>query len=137
MKKIVSIALVIFLSAAAFSQHDMKNMPGMDTAKPEKKQPVIYTCVMHPEIQSPRPGNCPKCGMKLVRKQAKTGNPPIAMPTKPEDVKKADTSIENKNVITAPVPKAGHKPEAPGPEQKPKAVRYDLYVNDTTVNYSG
>jgi len=26
---------------------------------------VIYTCPMHPEIVSDRPGNCPKCGMAL------------------------------------------------------------------------
>ena len=26
---------------------------------------MIYTCPMHPEIQEPRPGNCPKCGMTL------------------------------------------------------------------------
>jgi Cu+-exporting ATPase len=27
--------------------------------------PVMYTCPMHPEIQQPGPGNCPKCGMAL------------------------------------------------------------------------
>ena len=26
---------------------------------------VIYTCPMHPEIQQPSPGSCPKCGMAL------------------------------------------------------------------------
>ncbi len=25
-----------------------------------------YTCPMHPEVHSPTPGNCPKCGMTLV-----------------------------------------------------------------------
>ena len=30
---------------------------------------VIYTCPMHPEVQSNEPGRCPKCGMKLVPKQ--------------------------------------------------------------------
>ena len=30
----------------------------------EKKQK--YTCLMHPEIITDQPGNCPKCGMKLV-----------------------------------------------------------------------
>lgn len=28
----------------------------------------IYTCPMHPEVQQDKPGKCPKCGMKLVRK---------------------------------------------------------------------
>lgn len=27
---------------------------------------TIYTCPMHPEIRSPQPGSCPKCGMALV-----------------------------------------------------------------------
>jgi len=26
---------------------------------------VIYTCPMHPEVQQPGPGSCPKCGMAL------------------------------------------------------------------------
>lgn len=30
-----------------------------------------YTCPMHPEVQSDQPGNCPKCGMKLVEKDKK------------------------------------------------------------------
>jgi hypothetical protein len=32
---------------------------------------VRYTCPMHPEIDVPRPGVCPKCGMKLVPKKDK------------------------------------------------------------------
>lgn len=27
-----------------------------------------YTCSMHPEVLRDKPGNCPKCGMKLVEK---------------------------------------------------------------------
>ncbi|HEX4949888.1 MAG TPA: efflux RND transporter periplasmic adaptor subunit [Blastocatellia bacterium] len=30
----------------------------------------LYTCTMHPEIQADKPGDCPKCGMKLVPKNA-------------------------------------------------------------------
>jgi hypothetical protein len=26
---------------------------------------VVYTCPMHPEVTSDKPGVCPKCGMKL------------------------------------------------------------------------
>ncbi|MCE5237468.1 hypothetical protein LLH23_03145 [bacterium] len=29
---------------------------------------AVYTCPMHPEVTSPKPGECPKCHMKLVKK---------------------------------------------------------------------
>ena len=31
------------------------------------EEAVVYTCPMHPEIRSPKPGDCPKCGMTLVK----------------------------------------------------------------------
>jgi hypothetical protein len=29
---------------------------------------VLYSCPMHPEVTSDKPGTCPKCGMALVKK---------------------------------------------------------------------
>jgi hypothetical protein len=31
---------------------------------------ALYSCPMHPELKSAQPGKCPKCGMKLVPKEA-------------------------------------------------------------------
>jgi hypothetical protein len=42
------------------------------TAKPSqsaKGEPAYWTCVMHPEIHADKPGQCPKCGMTLVKKE--------------------------------------------------------------------
>jgi multidrug efflux pump subunit AcrA (membrane-fusion protein) len=33
-----------------------------------ERGPLLYTCVMHPEVVAERPGKCPKCGMELVAK---------------------------------------------------------------------
>ena len=77
---------MLFSTFQLKAQHDMKDMPGMKmpvekkvvkkpVAKETKTNPsekVIYTCVMHPQIQKDKPGNCPICGMKLVKKTVKT-----------------------------------------------------------------
>ncbi len=30
---------------------------------------VAYTCPMHPEVTSDKPGSCPECGMDLTEKK--------------------------------------------------------------------
>ncbi|SMC56924.1 multicopper oxidase domain-containing protein [Pedobacter nyackensis] len=116
MKKILIIFLIFCFGQLSFAQHE-GHAPSQ-----QKQQPVIYTCPMHPEVQQSKPGTCPKCGMALVRKN------------------KADqskTPVENPEVQNERIQKAGHKIESSGLKANPKTVRYDLYVKDTTVNYSG
>src|SRR4030095_7354390 len=31
----------------------------------------VYTCSMHPEVTSDKPGQCPKCDMDLIKKEEK------------------------------------------------------------------
>ncbi len=40
------------------------NPPGTDTAPAQ-----FYTCPMHAQIKESKPGNCPICGMTLIKKQ--------------------------------------------------------------------
>ncbi|MEO5569502.1 MAG: heavy metal-binding domain-containing protein [Bacteroidia bacterium] len=40
-------------------------------ATSEKATGKMYTCVMHPEVLSDKPGKCPKCNMDLVVKKGK------------------------------------------------------------------
>jgi hypothetical protein len=48
--------------------------PVSGTAGKSGKQPaIVYTCPMHPEVTSDKPGRCPKCGMNLVPKQPAEG----------------------------------------------------------------
>jgi rubrerythrin len=40
------------------------------TASAPTPAATVYTCPMHPEIISDKPGKCPKCGMTLVKKES-------------------------------------------------------------------
>lgn len=40
----------------------------------EKAGSPIYTCSMHPQVISDHPGNCPICGMTLIKKKTNTVN---------------------------------------------------------------
>lgn len=37
------------------------------------QESIVYSCSMHPEVQSSKPGKCPKCGMKLVHQKPAAG----------------------------------------------------------------
>ena len=63
---LLAITVFIFATAPVIGQ----NKSVADTTKQDT---VIYTCSMHPEIQSSQPGTCPKCGMALIKKSTVTG----------------------------------------------------------------
>ncbi|MBD1366538.1 hypothetical protein IDJ77_22175 [Mucilaginibacter sp. ZT4R22] len=62
-------AIAILFSAATVFAANSTN-PVSDTTQTKKIKPakVLYTCTMHPEVLSDKPGKCPKCGMTLVKK---------------------------------------------------------------------
>lgn len=53
---------LIFISVVAplFAQSDTTNTQTFTDS-------IIYTCPMHPEVISDKPGKCLKCGMELVQ----------------------------------------------------------------------
>ena len=130
MKKIVLI--IIIFSIGFFANAQVK----------KETQPTFYTCVMHPEIHSPKPGKCPKCGMVLVKEKAKPIKKVVVK--KPVATKKviSETKKEVKEV-SEPIKETSKIVEVPKDipisESKPivktiaKTVRYDLYVRDTLV----
>src|SRR2546430_467422 len=67
-------AATLTATITALAQHSVREQ------EHEAKQK--YTCLMHPEVITDRPGNCPKCGMKLVPvKQEKHRTPNVQRST--------------------------------------------------------
>jgi Cu+-exporting ATPase len=52
---------------------DAKTRPSSGDSPP-LPQARVYTCPMHPEVEQPEPGSCPKCGMDLELKVVATDN---------------------------------------------------------------
>ncbi|MBV8326483.1 MAG: multicopper oxidase domain-containing protein [Chryseobacterium sp.] len=78
---------------------------------------TIYSCPMHPEVVSDKQGKCPKCGMDLVEKE----NQKTTIAEKSD----IESSVLKRNSENGRITFGG------------KAVRYDLYVKDTLVNFTG
>ena len=114
----------------------------------EKKavQDYYYTCVMHPEIHETKPGDCPKCGMALVKVKAKKAKkeavkkdiPVKSVSKNPVKVKKEVEVSKDEPTKTADLPKENTIAEKKVvPKTISKTVRYDLFVRDTMVTFGG
>src|SRR5207247_2564893 len=62
------------------SEHDYEQEHDQEHEKQK------YTCPMHPEVVTDRPGNCPKCGMKLVPKKEETKAKPKSTASESHDM---------------------------------------------------
>lgn len=77
MKRNISIAILIALIASGFvacNNPDTKNKSSTAQTDTSGKRQVmitdeVYTCKMHNEVMSDKPGKCPKCGMALVKQK--------------------------------------------------------------------
>lgn len=66
MKKLIILMFVMTGAVAGFAQSSKGKMPD---SKSDTSGKYVYTCTMHPEVITDKPGKCPKCGMTLVKKK--------------------------------------------------------------------
>ncbi|MEG0925374.1 MAG: multicopper oxidase domain-containing protein [Chryseobacterium sp.] len=92
-----------------------KSQTSPQQSKPQSQ--ITYTCPMHPEVTSDQPGRCPKCGMDLVEKEQ---NQHAVVEEQKEERPVLKRNSENGRLTFGG-----------------KTVRYDLYVKDTIVNFTG
>ena len=50
------------------------HLPRERSPSPKQGEASTYSCPMHPEVRSPRPGTCPKCNMVLEATPGSTGD---------------------------------------------------------------
>lgn len=67
MKKRLNSLLLLLLSLFFSACNNAENKQQHSEVH-DQNEAVVYTCPMHPEVESNEPGNCPKCKMKLELK---------------------------------------------------------------------
>jgi len=72
MKKLLILSIVLTATLTTFAQAAKDTLPKSKTDSAIK---TVYTCGMHPDVTSDKPGRCPKCGMALVAKKVKADAP--------------------------------------------------------------
>jgi Cu(I)/Ag(I) efflux system membrane fusion protein len=68
MNKIITRILLLTLAFTACKQKPQHPIGQMSQSK------AYYTCSMHPQVHQEHPGNCPICGMKLIKVELTGGN---------------------------------------------------------------
>lgn len=131
MNKLLLLIIMLFPQQRLYAEHPEHSHSAFASMQ------TVYTCPMHPEVESNKPGNCPKCGMKLVVQKSK----PVADPSGEHQnmIMPAKDSVEVMEDMDAmKTAKANLGPiKTILNNTPPRTVRYDLYIADTMVNFTG
>jgi hypothetical protein len=88
------LSAVCLAAAGAFAQ-----TPASPTLSVHPKPTQKYTCLMHPEVATDQPGDCPKCGMKLVPVEGSKHPPSEAARERPASEVQHATSHRSGDIV--------------------------------------
>lgn len=85
--KIKTIIISSFVAAALLIVSCSEKKEKTEQKNEKISASEVYTCPMHPKVESAEPGACPKCGMDLEKKT-------MAVPTDTTNKVEADTAMQ-------------------------------------------
>src|ERR1041384_6089765 len=102
MKKIIVLLVLLAVVASGNSVFAQSAAKEKSTGQ---KESVYYTCPMHPEVKSDKPGKCPTCGMALVKSSEAAGKHQMKMDCgmmggMKMDIPKDSTKASNSAAVT-------------------------------------
>jgi membrane fusion protein, copper/silver efflux system len=86
------------------------NLKQQGAQQPVGQAAAIYTCSMHPQIQQDHPGNCPICGMALVKKNQASADTTVNTIQLESLLKPTDQFVVASLPVTTPQQKTGSTP---------------------------
>ena len=74
MKRRFLFRLIIVVGLMFVSTSILKVNAQAPQSKTAKQSTISYTCNMHPDVNQDKPGDCPRCGAKMVEKKLLVNN---------------------------------------------------------------
>ena len=119
-------------------------IPGGSSGHPSEGHPAgtVWTCAMHPQIQQPKPGKCPYCGMDLTTLKSHSGHnhgqPPrqLTLDSHAKALAEIQTTEVRREFPEVEVRLVG-KIDFDETREKSLSARFPARIDELFVNYTG
>lgn len=135
----------LFLSSqpesSSHAEHDHGSHPVSPSGSAGKKEEVLWTCSMHPQIKQPNPGKCPICGMDLIPLkpddgQGDAGPRTLTLSENAKTLARIETVAVERRFPEAEIPMVG-KIDYDETRLQAITARFPARIDQLYVNYTG